>query len=261
MFSQFRNVVEGLAQPRLPQASPRRSGSVERASPPKPLAERHANAKTKLEDRLRASFTIGEVSNPSTPAGSSRVSPAPQFVAEHPLSIDHPLSPAAIPLPTSPPPNGLDSDFDPLPLDASLSLPDPLSPTSPDAPGKSVPSDPGSNSVVELEPPNHSSPPESPSADSPVKSPVPEQSLVASEDDTGVYDATQSTSTPKVSYNENNEGSNVSVVETTHADQYKSGEISMLTEQSQSETGHSVSADVESLQEQLSMEQRFAGQW
>jgi hypothetical protein len=260
MFSQFKNVVEGLAQPRLAQASPRRSGSIERASPPKPLAERHA--KTKLEDRLRASFTIGEMSNPSTPAGSSRVSPAPQFVAEHPLSMDHPLSPAAIPLPTSPPPNGLDSESEPLPLalDASLSLPDPLSPTSPDVPGKSVPSDPGSNSVIELDPPNHSSPPESPSADSPVKSPVPEQSLVASEDDTGVYDATQSTSTPEVSHNENNEGSNVSVHETTRADQYKSGEISMLTEQSQSETGHSVSADVESLQEQLSMEQRFAGQ-
>src|SRR5579863_8759112 len=151
MFSQFKNVVEGLAQPRLPQASPRRLDSVERASSPKPLAERPAKAR--LEDRLRASvsITIGKVSNSRTPTASSRVSPAPQFVAEDPLSIDHPLSPATIPLPTSPPPNGPGSypDPDPLPLDASLSLPGPLSTASLDAPDKPIPSDPRSSLVIE----------------------------------------------------------------------------------------------------------------
>ena len=51
----------------------------------------------RIEDGLRASFTISEASNPSTPSPSSRVSSSPQFVAGHPLTIGHPLSPAAIP--------------------------------------------------------------------------------------------------------------------------------------------------------------------
>src|ERR1700679_1756173 len=101
MFSQFKYVVEGLAQPRPSQVSPPRSGSGQLPSPAKPFPERPLKAK--LEERLRASFTIGEVSNPSTPTASTRASPTPQFVAEHPLAIDHPLSPAAIPLPSSPP--------------------------------------------------------------------------------------------------------------------------------------------------------------
>ncbi|KAI9508782.1 hypothetical protein F5148DRAFT_1299180 [Russula earlei] len=73
------NVVEGLAQPRPPQASTPRSASLDYGRPSSParsVAERHAKAK--LEDRLRASFTIGEASNPSTPPTSSRVSPVPQ---------------------------------------------------------------------------------------------------------------------------------------------------------------------------------------
>jgi hypothetical protein len=250
MFSQFINVVEGLAQPRLPH-SPRRSDSVERASPPNPSAGRPA--KNKLEDRLRASFTIGDVSNPSTPPASSRVSPAPQFVAEHPLSIEHPLSPAAIPLPTSPPPNGLDSDSEPLPLGAPLSLPDPLSVVLSDAPEKPVSLDPRLNSDIEPESTDPSSPSNSLPPHSPTSSQVSEQSLAASEEDTREYDATQSASTPGASYHEDDEGSNAPVVETSHADQHESGEIPI--------PGHSASADVESLQEQLRlMEKRFAGQ-
>jgi len=245
MFSQFKNVVEGLAQPRLPQASPRRSASLEHPSPAKSVAERPLKAK--LEERLRASFTIGEVSSPSTPSASARVSPAPQFVAEHPLSIDHPLSPAAIPLPNSPPPNGVDSDSEPLPLDASLTLPDPLSAVE-------------SNSVTGPEPINQNSPSKSLSEDSPITSQVPEPSPVASEEATGVYDTTQSTLTPGISHDQDYEMLNASVVETTHADQHESGEVPLPTEESQS--GHSASTDVESLQEQLKlMEQRFAGQW
>ncbi|KAI0274639.1 peroxisomal membrane anchor protein conserved region-domain-containing protein [Gloeopeniophorella convolvens] len=58
-----------------------------------------------LTGSLRASFTIGDVSNPSTPSASSRVSPVPQPATEHPLSpaLDHPLSPTSVPLPNSPP--------------------------------------------------------------------------------------------------------------------------------------------------------------
>ena len=253
MFSQFRNVVEGLAQPRPPQAHPRRSNSIEHPSPSRPLAERPA--KVRLEDRLRASFTIGEASNPSTPAGSSRVSPVPQFVEEHPLSVDHPLSPAAIPLPTSPPPNGLDYDSDPLHLDTPLTLP-----ATPDIPDNSVSSDSGSYSMIEPEPINHSTPSILLSEDSPVTSQVPEQSPDASEEDTEMHDATQSTSTPEDSHSEDNESLSASaaVEETTHTNQDESGEVPMPTEQSQSE--HSASADVESLREQLRlMEQRFTG--
>jgi hypothetical protein len=245
MFSQFKNVVEGLAQPRVPQASPRRSASLEHPSPVKSVAERPLKAK--LEERLRASFTVGEVSSPSTPSASTRVSPAPQFVAEHPLSIDHPLSPAAIPLPNSPPPNGVDSDFEPLPLDASLTLPDPLSAVE-------------SNPVTGPEPINQYSPSKSLSEDSPITSQVPEPSPAASEEATGVYDTTQSTLTPGISHDQDNEMLNASVVETTHADQPESGEVPLPTEESQ--FGHSASTDVESLQERLKlMEQRFAGQW
>jgi len=240
MFSQFRNVVEGLAQPRLPHASPRRSGSVERASS---LAERPQ--KVRLEERLRASFTIGDVSNPNTPPASSRVSPTPQFVAEHPLSVDHPLSPAAIPLPNSPPPNGRDSDHDVLPL--TLTLPDTLPTT-------------GSSSTIEPDPINQQSPPDSPLADPPITSQVPEQSPAVSEEDTGGQDTTQSILTPEVSHGQDDKVSNASVVDTTHEDQHESGEVPMPAEESQS--GHSASADVESLQERLKlMEQRFSGQW
>lgn len=275
MFSQFRNVVEGLAQPRLPQPSPRRSGSLERASS---LAERRQKAR--LEDRLRASFTIGDVSNPSTPPASSRVSPAPQFVAEHPLSVDHPLSPAAIPLPNSPPPNRRDSDHDVLPLDPSLTLPDPL-PTA------------GSSSVIEPEPINQRDPPESLPTDPPITSQVPEQSpavvseedtegqdtsqsiltpeipitpqvpeqtQAVSEEDTGGQDTSRSILTPEISHDQDDKVSNASVVETTHEDHHESGEVPLPAEESQSE--HSASADVESLQERLNlMEQRFTGQW
>lgn len=240
MFSQFRNVVEGLAQPRLQQAPPRRSGSLDRASS---LAERPQ--KSRLEERLRASFTIGDVSNPSTPPASSRVSPAPQFVAEHPLSFDHPLSPAAIPLPNSPPPNSRDSDHDVYP---SLTLPDPL-PTA------------GSSSViVEPKPINQHPPSESPPTDPPIISPAPEQSPAASEEDTEEQDTTESIPSSEISHDQDDELSDASVLETPHEDQHESSEVPMLAEGSQS--AHSASADVESLQEQPKMmEQQFAGQW
>lgn len=257
MFSQFKYVVEGLAQPRPSQASPPRSGSGQLPSPAKPFAERPLKAK--LEERLRASFTIGEVSSPSTPTASTRASPAPQFVAEHPLAIDHPLSPAAIPLPNSPPPHD-EHSF--LPLDASLTLPEPLSTMSPDASDELTLAGTGSNMVIEPEPVNQDSPQSSPLADSPILSQVPEQNPAAPEESTGAYDATQSiiTSDPGTSCDQASTMSNASVGEIAHADRRQPAEVPIPTEEAQSEL--SSSDGVEALQERLKlMEQQFAGQW
>jgi hypothetical protein len=208
--------------------------------------------KTKLEDRLRASFTIGEVSNPSTPTASARASPAPQFVTEHPLSHDHPLSPRAIPLPSSPPAY---DDHGPLPADAPLTLPGPLSSMSSDISEKL---NAGSKAVVDLEPDNQYSPQTSP-PDSPTKSHVPEQKPAASEEDTGVDDATQSIVTSGISCDQASIISNGSVVEIAQADRRQSDEVSIHTEKPQSEL--SSSGGVEALQERLTlMEQQFAGQ-
>jgi hypothetical protein len=248
MFSQFRNVVEGLAQPR-PSHSTSRSVSGPPSSPAKPATER---MKSKLEDRLRASFTIGEVSNPSTPTASARASPAPQVVTEHPLSHDHPLSPAAIPLPNSPPAHDDDGLLPPV---ASLTLPGPLSSMSP---GVSENHDAASSIVVDSEPDNQYSPQTSP-PDSPTISQVPEQKPSVSEEGTGVNDATQSIVTSGISCDQPNIISNGSVAEIAQADRRQSDEVPIHTEKPQSE--HSSSDDVEALREQLElMEQQFAGQ-
>ena len=208
--------------------------------------------KAKLEDRLRASFTIGEVSNPSTPTASARASPAPQFVTEHPLSLDHPLSPAAIPLPSSPPAH----DDHGLAADASLTLtlPVPLSSMSPDV---SANLDAGSNTVVDLEPDNQSSTQTSP-PESPTVSQASEQKPAASEGGTGVNDTTQSVVTSAISCDQVNIISNGSVAEITQADRRQSGEVVIHTEKPQSEL--SSSDGVEALQERLKlMEEQFAG--
>lgn len=137
MFSQLRHAVETFApQPRrsIDETSPgehsdshARSPSTDSTRPTSPLTSaqlaesalsslrksfvpqrpdspghtpRRASrdAHLSLEDRLRASFTIGEASTGTTPDASSRTSPAPA------PTDDHPLSPSAIPLPQSPPP-------------------------------------------------------------------------------------------------------------------------------------------------------------
>ena len=248
MFSQFRNVVEGFAQPRPTHASPPRSASGQLPSPAKPL-------KGKLEERLRASFTIGEVSNPSTPTASTRVSPAPQVVSEHPLSIDHPLSPSAIPLPCSPPPH---DDNGPLPVDASLTLPDPLSSMSPNVSDTLTLTDTGSNIVIEPEPVDQYSPQTSPLADSPIISQVPEQQPAASEEGAGMYDATQSIITSGVSCDQASTIPDASDVEIAQADRRQSAEIPIPTEESH--LGLPSPNGVETLQERLKlMEQQFTG--
>jgi hypothetical protein len=207
--------------------------------------------KAKLEDRLRASFTIGEVSNPSTPTASARASPAPQFVTEHPLSPNHPLSPAAIPLPTSPPAH---DDHGLLPTEAPLT-PGPLSSTSPDV---SENLDAGSNIVDDLEPDNQR-PLQTPPPDSPTISQAPEQKPAAPEEGTEVDDAAQSIVTSDISCDQASMISNGSVVEIAQAGRRQSGEVPIHAEKPQSEP--SFSDGVESLQERLKlMEQQFAGQ-
>jgi hypothetical protein len=254
MFSQFRYAVEGLAQPRVSQSPPPRP-----ASPAKPLTERPF--KSKLEDRLRASFTIGDASNSSTPTPSSRVSPAPQLVTDHPLSpdIDHPLSPTSIPLPSSPPLNHHDHDHD-LSLDTPLSLPDPLSAMLSDASDKSVPAEPGSSVGTGPELANQHSLQKSPITDIPILPQVLEQKPAASEDDTEVYGATHPAIIPKTLRDSADVIPNVeSIVETPQTDRHESDVDSIPVEESQSE--HFPSTDVEALQERLRvMEQRFVGQ-
>ncbi|TFY83598.1 hypothetical protein EWM64_g422 [Hericium alpestre] len=159
MFSQFRHVVEGLAQPQPRSSqdasptsdhpgSPARSPSLDAHSlreslsstsllkslvsqrPASPSPSNGSNdhqrssstsrPKGRLEDRLRASFAIGDASNGNSPSASTRVSPSPVSVTEHPLS------PSAVPLPQSPPPQGI-----PEPISLSLSLSPPPHPLSP----------------------------------------------------------------------------------------------------------------------------------
>ncbi|KAJ7038120.1 hypothetical protein C8F04DRAFT_1220408 [Mycena alexandri] len=105
--SALSNLRKSLAQ--------QRPASPSQKSPPPPKAH-----KMTLEDRLRAAaFTIGEPSTETTPAASTRVSPAPLLVDKpadappehaavpelttHPLSPSdaHPLSPSSTPLPDS----------------------------------------------------------------------------------------------------------------------------------------------------------------
>lgn len=85
---------------------------------PAPVSKPRSSTRTTLEDRLRAKFAIGDASNQSTPATSSRASPAPVSSADHPLALPssrsstpdipivkgppNPLSPTSTPLPDSP---------------------------------------------------------------------------------------------------------------------------------------------------------------
>jgi hypothetical protein len=236
MFSQFRNAVEGLAQPRVSQNSPPPTRPSSR-----PLTERPLKAK--LEDRLRASFTIGDESSPSTPTASSRVSPAPQFVSEHPLS------PTSIPLPISPPPNDHDHD---LSLDTSLPPPHPLSTILPDGSDKLVSAEPDPTVDIGLELVDQHSLQNSPAADIPISPQVLDLKSVASEEGAEVNNATPQTvilETPRDS---------VDTIPAVETDRHESYEDSISVEESQSE--HS-STNVEALQERLrAMEQRFSGE-
>lgn len=261
MFSQFRNVVEGFAQPRLPPGAPRHentnpaTATIERGqspSPAKPLA-----FKPKLEDRLRASFTIGDVSNPSTPSASSRVSPAPQF--EHPLSpdIDHPLSPTSIPLPVSPPPRDHDRNYDQsryhdLPLDASYTPSDPSPLPLLNAPDKSVPVDPGTSTTSASDSSSPHSLPDAPVVPQPL-----EKEPTLSGEGIGMDDTAESIGTTGPSHSPVDTVSDTqSVAEPTQTGGHEQESVSVL--ENSPEPDHLAFADVEALQERLnSMEQRF----
>ncbi|KAK0233161.1 hypothetical protein IW262DRAFT_1470284 [Armillaria fumosa] len=67
------------------------------ARSPSSVVARDPLQKSSLEERLRASFTIGDVSNGPTPDVSARASPAPRAP-----TVEHPLSPSSTPLPDSP---------------------------------------------------------------------------------------------------------------------------------------------------------------
>lgn len=177
MFSQFRQAVEGLAQPqprrsqdlnsddnrfisgppdaqsarqsqstnqladaalnniRRSFASQRSGSPLSRSSSPVsssiPKSSNstpdHGLRKFTLEERLRASLSVGDASNTTPPATSSRASPASNAV----VVTQHPLSPTAIPLPASPvilataasPPQVFDTQpSDPLPDPSPFSL-------------------------------------------------------------------------------------------------------------------------------------------
>lgn len=148
MFSQFRQAVEGFAQPqprrsqdlngddnrftsgppdaqsarqsqstnqladaalnniRRSFASQRSGSPLSRSSSPVSSSiSKSSNStpdpglrKFTLEERLRASLSVGDASNTTSPAISSRASPASNAV----VVTQHPLSPTAIPLPASP---------------------------------------------------------------------------------------------------------------------------------------------------------------
>lgn len=255
MFSQFRNVVEGLAQPRLlPPGAPRHentnsaAASNQSPSPAKPSAER-SPFKAKLEDRLRASFTIGDVSNPSTPSASSRVSPVPQH--DHPLSldIDHPLSPTFIPLPISPPPH--DRDFR---SEASYSPSDPLSLPLLNVTDKPLSVDHGASVTLVSEPSIRHSPSDDPA----IPQPEEEEPTLSEEGIDDVDDSTESMSTTGLSHSPIDTLSDAqSVAVSTQTDGHEPGFVSVLG--NSSELDHPASVDVETLQERLKlMEQRFA---
>jgi hypothetical protein len=109
-----------------------------------------------------------------------------------------------------------------------------------------------------LEPDNQISPQTSP-PHSPTISQVPEQKPAASEDGTGVNDATQSIVTSDISCDQANIISNGSVPEIAQVDRRQSGEVPIHTEKPQSEL--SSSDGIEALQERLKlMEEQFAGQ-
>ncbi|KAG1755208.1 uncharacterized protein EDB91DRAFT_1326114 [Suillus paluster] len=85
-------------RPSIPAWQLASSASVPSAAESLPSTPDPGLRKFTLEERLRASFSVGEASNTTTPAISSRVSPAPNAV---PVT-QHPLSPTFIPLPASP---------------------------------------------------------------------------------------------------------------------------------------------------------------
>ena len=80
--------------------------------------ESRSGMRTTLEERLRASFAIGEASNPTTPEPSHSSTPKPQVVEPSNQQL---LSPRLVPLPDSRPPTPVEIDHtSPLPPTTDL---------------------------------------------------------------------------------------------------------------------------------------------
>ncbi|PBK77281.1 hypothetical protein ARMSODRAFT_992371 [Armillaria solidipes] len=139
--SALSNLRKSFAPPR--SASP---GTSSR-SPTSGVA-RDPLQKSSLEERLRATFTIGDVSNGPTPDVSARASPAPRAP-----TIEHPLSPSSTPLPDSP---SLPPVLEESPLDrpespevAPQPLIPPLTPTESESPKPESPAKDDSDIMAE----------------------------------------------------------------------------------------------------------------
>ncbi|KAF7306991.1 Mediator of RNA polymerase II transcription subunit 5 [Mycena indigotica] len=142
MFSTF---VQNIAHPR-----PSSDSNPARPTSPAKHLQQHRPAspsphkRTTLEDRLRASFTIGDASSSEpTPVASTRASPSPPkdaITEEQPTTPQPttvlPLSPSSTPLPDSPvaSPIQLEPPPNALPLEIPNDDPDPVADALPDIP-------------------------------------------------------------------------------------------------------------------------------
>ncbi|KAL5534154.1 hypothetical protein ACEPAG_615 [Sanghuangporus baumii] len=97
--SAFSNLRKSLAAQRpFNVVSPSAESARAASTSPRPDRELKPVSKPNLEDRLRASFTIGDISGSPTPNPSHAPSPKPQQPATNAI-----LSPSSTPLPDSPP--------------------------------------------------------------------------------------------------------------------------------------------------------------
>ncbi|EJD03875.1 uncharacterized protein FOMMEDRAFT_121185 [Fomitiporia mediterranea MF3/22] len=118
--SAFSNLRKSLAAQRpytatSPSAESPRAGS----SSPKPDRELRPVSKPGLEERLRASFAIGDVSTSPTPTPSHAPSPGPH----RPAPTNEVVSPRSVPLPDSVPTSPVPIDI-PAPIPLSLQIMD-----------------------------------------------------------------------------------------------------------------------------------------
>jgi hypothetical protein len=133
--SALQNLRKSLASRRT--ASPGQSTSpIRNAS----HSENDLRPKLNLEERLRATFTIGDVSNATTPSPS----PAPpQVPSTSTQASERPLSPASTPLPLSPTLSPAEENHNPLDLTSNPTVEAP--PPAIDASAPSAPQDEEAN--------------------------------------------------------------------------------------------------------------------
>lgn len=122
--SAFSNLRKSLAsqRPFTASTSPTTQDGTRGSSvSPRPDRELRPATRTTLEERLRASFAIGEASNSSTPEPSHAPTPKPQ--PSEPSDRQQ-LSPWLVPLPDSRPPTPI--EVPPFPVEVNLASPTPL---------------------------------------------------------------------------------------------------------------------------------------